>query len=1237
MSINGDKGFGFIRSSKEDRDYYFNLRDISRSLLEDMDIGMEVKYEIIKSRNKHKKGELNAVNIAKLPAGSVKWDEVPEEASIVKGVVTKALAPKRNSDFRSNRMMVSDSSSRYGRFTILESSDELTSGDKDKKEEEHNKAPKTIKFLQRSIDVFTNSLTSNGEVQKVHRLKSGDICEFKIAIEKRTKLEHAVNIKLVKTHSNYVKDCVSSALRSSEFKVEVHHGIISESNIQRSTKGGRRKEPNFITPVGKLKDILSFDTNIQPEKRYQIKDEVSFSILDVPIYDGSKETNKIVCNVRKLKPGTVKLEHVIAENAVAYIVKELKFTSQHKSMSRAGRSSRNRNLMNGFGTGGILQFENSSLLLENGVEASSKSVKKNNNTKKKILKSSNKKKKSAGEVKFTSDQVSFTMWSWLGRDIPATFKCGDAVFVRVTRPNVGKSRDITISNIRMKDPYARGSRVQRLSRCFGTIGTIRNGYGLVRRGSQSSRGRQNEVFFHFSSVFHLKSTPGIDDASKKGAGMHDSPPPPLKEGDEVSFEVEEDKNGGDKAGHKRFVATRVLVLERGTISARKNSVIAKKVLGTVLTKASNKGPGRTTSLNGTILVDLSSVRSLDKMFPLLHAQILDFSDSKAARVAIPIKNKWEDLKKQYLSKITAKLNMMIVKEGTDGKKVSCYEIEKKQGNKDGSKKDNEPFFKFASSPKLEVKFSKDAVANIRTTVGEGDTVEFQLCSGPNGVVVAQEISVKEKAKKKEIVYGIVASVSRKQPIGFIECMSHDARYFFHHSEVQKTAQRPSSFRGDHRKSGSDKRQKFGGATIRINDEVSFVISEVKKRHSSDATDDKNLCASSIRILNTGTLRKKFGPGYRLNSLEGTMTNIKYVGTVMKENSDYAPKRPAKRHSKYKGVDIRDMRYLLGKINIHQDDLTQNMILELNKVFKAMTVNQNKGAEKIENEAQEVPEEVASDSSAKTTDNSTTGESQNGPVEIAKKGTGYEGSSIHAEVETDQAPEESASKYIDENDEASEEPSTKSEDVNPSSSDNTAQRIAYFRLDDMDLNKGNESSVVPRIGDVVEFELAKDKVLSKLVFAQNIVLKTKGGILDDTGVVDATKEGRYGYIKSYESKYRSIQFNFSDVVGDNVVLKEGDEVKYRLVALREQRKPSRNGDASGTNEEFRSMRAVDVKLIKAAPEFRRNRQRINQSLLQERLNTGDAKGGLVVSRISKAPNGTDRGFSQEYQSSRNREL
>ena len=88
-------------------------------------------------------------------------------------------------------------------------------------------------------------------------------------------------------------------------------------------------------------------------------------------------------------------------------------------------------------------------------------------------------------------------------------------------------------------------------------------------------------------------------------------------------------------------------------------------------------------------------------------------------------------------------------------------------------------------------------------------------------------------------------------------MSHDARYFFHHGEVQKPAQRHSNFNGDHRKSGNDKRQRFGGATIHINDEVSFVISEVNKRHSGDAAADDKVFASS-QSTNPGTLQKSLG-------------------------------------------------------------------------------------------------------------------------------------------------------------------------------------------------------------------------------------------------------------------------------------------------------------------------------------------------------------------------------------------
>ena len=199
----------------------------------------------------------------------------------------------------------------------------------------------------------------------------------------------------------------------------------------------------------------------------------------------------------------------------------------------------------------------------------------------------------------------------------------------------------------------------------------------------------------------------------------------------------------------------------------------------------------------------------------------------------------------------------------------------------------------------------------------------------------------------------------------------------------------------------------------------------------------------------------------------------------------------------------------------------------------------------------------------------------------------------------------------------------------------ADLITYFRLDDIVEGDIGNGIYIPRIGDVVEFELAQDVVLTRFLFARNLICKEKGGILADTGVVDTTKENRYGFIKSYKSKYRSIQFEFVDVQGDNITLKEGDEVEYRLVPLREKKKSRKNLDGEDVNEEFLAMRAVDVKLIKAAPEFHKNRQRINQSLLQKRLNTGGAKGGLVVSRVAKAPNEDDNGFSDEYQKSRSK--
>ena len=260
---------------------------------------------------------------------------------------------------------------RHGVFTVIEAdASAKTSNSEDATEA---KGSKTLKFLSRSMDVFNKIRTKNGE--KPLRLRRGDVCEFTIGIEKRTDLEHAVNIKLLKTNAEYVKEYIASKLKGSNKKEKVYHGIINDLRGRRgsSNNNNNAKDRYSITPVGSLKDDLSFDMYLQNENRVKSKDEVSFSLIDVPLYDGSDKTKKIVCNLRKLKSGTIKLEKVIADNAVGYVVKELRFKS---SSTRNGRGDKSRGRMPRYGSGGLLQLEDPSLLVEkneDGAKSRSKS------------------------------------------------------------------------------------------------------------------------------------------------------------------------------------------------------------------------------------------------------------------------------------------------------------------------------------------------------------------------------------------------------------------------------------------------------------------------------------------------------------------------------------------------------------------------------------------------------------------------------------------------------------------------------------------------------------------------------------------------------------------------------------------------------------------------------------------------------------------------------------------------
>ena len=89
-------------------------------------------------------------------------------------------------------------------------------------------------------------------------------------------------------------------------------------------------------------------------------------------------------------------------------------------------------------------------------------------------------------------------------------------------------------------------------------GAIKNGYGLIRRKNNNNRGRDNEIFFHFSGVFHPKNESRNEKKSnnnsrsqQKSSFSQDNLPAPIKSGDEVSFDIEDDQRDGDKGGQKK--------------------------------------------------------------------------------------------------------------------------------------------------------------------------------------------------------------------------------------------------------------------------------------------------------------------------------------------------------------------------------------------------------------------------------------------------------------------------------------------------------------------------------------------------------------------------------------------------------------------------------------------------------------------------------------------------------------
>ena len=1195
VSTMSDSQFGFIKSCSEDRDFFFSFRDTKTSA-NDLRVGDEVEYEVVKSRrNKGRKGgDYNAVGVTKLKPGTVQWDDVSDQ-TVYKGVITREAIERRR-DYRGDKSRKGNAD-RSGRVRQVE----------------HD--GKEAQFSFGVADAQSGKTKDKGR----QCVRVGDMCTFQVAVEKRTGTKHALRIEVTQTLLEQKQAFVSEQLKG---KMPSFQGKISAIS-------GRR---GSIVPVGTRTSQIAFDLGLSTKsgakgKAFKVDDEVEFKIVDVPNLPSAAkddDATEFAVQLKKLKAGTVSFFEVVAKGAFGYVTKGVEFPRT----SRSSRGRKGHQTAKPVGRGGVIELEDASLL-NPGPGASPTQKKKKGGGRRSRSVSSNLK----SDISFSSDDVLYTDWAWLGRDLPAQFLPGDLVKLDITRANYGKDRKLRVSNIAMVAPYKRGSHVQRASREYGTVMQVREGFALSQRSTQ-----RGNILLSFSSVFaNIRNS-----AAGGTAGNQRGMPPPLQERYDISFDVEDDPYSNDKEGNKRQIATRVVILPKGALAKRKTSVVSTKVPGVVTEVASNHGPGGRSGRghekgNGTIEVNASAIgwKNLQALFPLLQARLLDFRAAKSAKQLEVEALRCSPLKRYFLtetcrefgfqvkeasptkSRSRVPLTKFTIRRAADGEGKNGAKKSKgvKRGKPDRKKKGQTLKAEDAAEPEednpaatelpVQVQFMPDALESIRTNLGVGDEVECELfvrnVSLSSGEVLhGRKIKV---TKKKPIVipkeYGIVAFYNKNKPVGYIECVSKTrGRYSFHQNEL--AGQAPNR---DKRGKGSSKsKAKKSSPPLCTGDEVEFVVGNIEKdsrrtkRPGRRDADGDKASALKVKRLAKGTIAKKLGKEYRFVEIEGFAG--KFEGVVVSENVEGASERRGR------GVRGRPVprRRQLGKIDVSGED-------ELKERFEAMLTQHTK-PRRNQVPAKGAPEKADPVKAA--------------PVKADPVTAGTEEASGESVEESH--PKEKLSGALEELTSLTE----RLEKAKLEDSDAAMPRKAFlpvsFRTFDCRFSDGRVW--IPRIGDVVEFSIAKDKLLKDTVVAYDIKLKSQHGVADK-GVVENVRLGEDsevigGNIRSYEFRTNSVRFDASDIfpngAGEQIALSTGDEVSYLLVNV-----GKKTLSGKGKPHSRAPLKAVNIELIKAAPKFRTSRQRVNQNLLLARLESGGHKGGMVLSKVAKAPDGT-RGFT-----------
>lgn len=298
--------FGFVSCADRDGDLFFHLSEAP------VDIEMQDEVEF-KVKNNHRAGKDIAVQMVRLPKGSIVWEEVAEE--LLDGVVTKGI-PKSGHHHHGGYNHTSSRDDPHGLVEV-----QPVSSDRDATESSSVTRRTLVRFTAESVAV-ADAASEDATPKRLEFPHLGDTVQFRVATHRKTGQRRAVALRVVESaHAKLEKE-----MEAKLATLEREQGVVNR------VKGGGA----FIRCCDRTEDVYfpfhelreseeSEGTKAKTKLQVREGDEVSFYVY------ADSEAKRTALRVVKLPTGTVsfeELQQADAEGVVGKVPKEPRYGSE---------------------------------------------------------------------------------------------------------------------------------------------------------------------------------------------------------------------------------------------------------------------------------------------------------------------------------------------------------------------------------------------------------------------------------------------------------------------------------------------------------------------------------------------------------------------------------------------------------------------------------------------------------------------------------------------------------------------------------------------------------------------------------------------------------------------------------------------------------------------------------------------------------------------------------------------